>query len=72
MSYQHLIIDRQGHVATVTFNRPDRANALNYDHLAEIEDAALGFRDDVETRVVRWLGCGPLATPAERDTDFCR
>ena len=56
--YKHLRIDRDQHVATVTFNRPDRANALNFEHLAEIEAAALAFRDDAETRVVIFTGAG--------------
>ena len=58
MSYRHLIVDRQPHIATVTFNRPDRANALNYDHLSEIEHVALSFRDDPDTRVVIFTGAG--------------
>ena len=58
MSYQHLIIEKKDHVATVTFNRPERANALNFDHLAEIEAAALSFRDDVDSRVVVFTGAG--------------
>ena len=58
MSYQHLIIEKKDHVATVTFNRPERANALNFDHLAEIEAAALSFRDDVDSRVVIFTGAG--------------
>ncbi len=58
MSYEHLIIERKGQVAWVTFNRPAKANALNYEHLAEIESAALSFRDDAETRVVIFTGAG--------------
>ena len=58
MSYEHLIIERKGQVAWVTFNRPAKANALNYEHLAEIESAALSFRDDAETRVVIFSGAG--------------
>lgn len=58
MSYEHLTIEKKDHVATVTFNRPAKANALNFQHLAEIEDAALSFRDDVETRVVIFTGAG--------------
>ena len=42
----------------MTLNRPDKANALSHDHLAEIEAAALGFRDDAETRVVIFNGNG--------------
>ena len=41
-----------------TFNRPERANALNYEHLAEIEAAALAFRDDPDTRAVIFTGAG--------------
>ena len=58
MSYQHLLVERRDHVAWVTLNRPQRANALNYEHLAEIEHCALSFRDDPDTRVVRFTGAG--------------
>ena len=58
MTYQHLTIEQHGPVAVVTFNRPERANALNYAHLAEIEQAALGFRDDAQTRAVIFTGAG--------------
>jgi len=58
MAYQHLNIARNGHIAQVTFNRPEKANALNFDHLLEIETAALEFRDDLETRVVIFTGAG--------------
>lgn len=58
MNYQHIEVSRDGHIATVTFNRPDKANALNYEHLSEIEHAALTFRDDAESRVVIFTGAG--------------
>ncbi len=58
MTYQHITLDRRGPIAYVTFNRPAVANALSYDHLAEIEHCALGFRDDAETRVVIFTGAG--------------
>ena len=58
MAYEHLRVDRNGPVATVTFNRPDRANALNFDLLAEIEAVSLDFREDAETRVVIFTGAG--------------
>ncbi len=58
-TYEHLLVERgDDHVAVVTFNRPDKANALNYAHLAEIEAAALAFRDDADTRVVIFTGNG--------------
>jgi enoyl-CoA hydratase len=58
MTYQHVTIERHGPIAVVTFNRPERANALNYAHLAEIEQAALAFRDDAQTRAVIFTGAG--------------
>jgi enoyl-CoA hydratase len=58
MSYAHIEVKRDGHIAWLHFNRPDKANALNYEHLSEIEDAALSFRDDADTRVVVFTGNG--------------
>lgn len=57
-AYQNLKIGYHGHIALVEFNRPAKANALNYAHLADIEAAALAFRDDVNTRVVIFTGAG--------------
>ena len=47
-TYDHISVVIKDHVATLTFKRPDKANALNYAHLAEIEDAVL-----VPNRAVR-------------------
>jgi enoyl-CoA hydratase/carnithine racemase len=58
MSYRHLKVEKRDHIATVTLNRPERANALNHAHLEEIEACALSFRDDAETRVVIFTGAG--------------
>ncbi len=62
MSYEHLSIERPepggDHIATVTFRRPDKANALNYELLAEIAEAAESFREDLESRVVIFTGAG--------------
>jgi enoyl-CoA hydratase/carnithine racemase len=77
MSYAHLSVERvadsHGQIALVTFNRPAKANALNYDLLEEIESVALEFRDDAETRVVIFTGAGKhfcsgadLSDPGER------
>jgi len=59
MTYQHLTVERPAaQIALVTFNRPERANALHYAHLEEIEDVALSFRDDADARVVIFTGAG--------------
>lgn len=57
-SYTNLKIEKSAHVALVTLNRPERRNALDWAMLAELEQAALGFRDDVDTRVVVFTGAG--------------
>ncbi|MCZ6875444.1 MAG: enoyl-CoA hydratase/isomerase family protein [bacterium] len=58
MTYENLMVERRGHVAVVTFNRPQKANALNTPLIEEIEQVALSFRDDVRTRVVIFTGAG--------------
>ena len=58
MEYRHLKVERRGRVAVVTFNRPEKANALNARHIEEIERAALAFRDDAEIRAVVFTGAG--------------
>lgn len=57
-TYKHLTVSRSAAVARITLNRPERANALSHDHLAELEQAALSFRDDPEVRVVIITGAG--------------
>ena len=56
--YENLTVERDGHVTVVTFNRPDRANALDHAHLVDIEAAALSFREDAETRAIVFTGAG--------------
>ena len=58
MHYQHVKVHRQGHIATLQFNRPQKANALSHAHLEEIEGAILSFREDTQTRVVIFTGSG--------------
>ena len=57
-SYTHLRISQSGPIATITLSRPERANALNQSHLAELEQAALSFRELADVRVVIITGAG--------------
>lgn len=70
MSYQHLTVEKRDHIALVTLNRPQRANALNFDHLSEIEHCALSFRDDADTRVVIFTGAGKHFSSGADLVDF--
>jgi 2-(1,2-epoxy-1,2-dihydrophenyl)acetyl-CoA isomerase len=60
MSYEHLIYDKQDHIALVTLNRPERLNALSrplhLETLAAAEEA--GNDDDVWAVIVTGAGRG--------------
>ena len=58
MSYQYLTLSHAGPIATVTFNRPEKANATNFGLLQQIEQASLSFREDLTTRAVIFTGEG--------------
>lgn len=58
MEYRCLTIERDGPVATITLNRPEKLNALSLSLLEELEQAALAFREDEATRAVIITGAG--------------
>ena len=58
MTYQYLEINNESNIAIVSFNRPERRNALNYDFLEEIEHCALSFREQAEVYAVIFRGEG--------------
>jgi E-phenylitaconyl-CoA hydratase len=48
----------QGHVATITYNRPDALNAINADMRRDLNEAFSRFRDDEEAWVAIVTGAG--------------
>ncbi len=58
MSYRYLEVERDGHIATITLNRPDEFNALSASLMAEIEQVSRGFLEDEQSRVVIFKGAG--------------
>lgn len=58
MAFEHLTVEKREHIAIVTLNRPEKANALNDRLMQEIEKIAEEFRDDVDIRVVIFTGAG--------------
>jgi len=58
MNFKHLTIEKDHSVVTITFNRPDKLNALNVKLMHEIIAAVEAFREDVDTRVVVFTGAG--------------
>lgn len=58
MPYQHLLVDRDEHVAIITLNRPERLNALNSVLWDEICEVAEEMRADDDVRAVVFTGAG--------------
>lgn len=56
----NVTLARDGPIATVILNRPDRRNSLSDAMLAELAAAFAGLRDDAGTRVVILTGAPPV------------
>ncbi len=54
----HLIVDKQGHVVTVTMNRPEARNAMDLEMLARLADAWDMIDGDDDVRVAILTGAG--------------
>ena len=54
----HLLVERDGHVVTVTMNRPEARNALDLEMLARLADAWVEIDADPEVRVAILTGAG--------------
>ncbi|HVE91908.1 MAG TPA: enoyl-CoA hydratase/isomerase family protein [Actinomycetota bacterium] len=58
MAYETLLLDRDGYVATVTMNRPERRNAVTPQMFAELESVFRELSADDSCRVVILTGAG--------------
>ena len=58
MGFNCIEVTRQDTVATVKLNRPEKLNALNYDIMLELYQAAEQFHDDTQTRAIVFTGEG--------------
>jgi enoyl-CoA hydratase len=67
MTFQHLLVDRDGAVATVTINRPDKRNALNSETMDELRRAILALKHDDGVRAIILTGAGDKAFIAGAD-----
>ena len=56
--YEEILFDVQGHVATITLNRPERLNAFSDTMLGEWADAIRSCARDEDVRVVVLTGSG--------------
>ncbi len=58
MPYNELILERRGHVAVVTLNRPERLNALSQGLRDDLMAAVEELRDDDDIWAVVFTGAG--------------
>lgn len=58
MSYEHILFEQDGGIATLTINRPAQLNALHVGVIAEMIDAVDRVRDDGTARVLVLTGAG--------------
>ena len=67
MSFENLLVERDGPVTTITFNRPKVLNALNAQTLKELRTAIEAAAMDDSTRVLILTGAGEKAFVAGAD-----
>lgn len=67
MTFENLLIDRDGSVAVVTVNRPKVLNALNTQTLDELRRAILALKHDDSVRAVVLTGAGEKSFIAGAD-----
>ncbi len=67
MTYQNILLEKEGGVARVTVNRPDKLNALNHQTLSELESAFDDVAADSSVRAVVVTGAGDKAFVAGAD-----
>ncbi|MGQ0797910.1 MAG: enoyl-CoA hydratase/isomerase family protein [Methanobacteriota archaeon] len=67
MTYETILVDREGPVALVTMNRPDKLNAMSMIMKAEFVDALRTLATDPDVRVAVVTGAGDKAFVAGAD-----
>jgi enoyl-CoA hydratase len=54
----HFVLAKDGRIATLTFNRPEKRNPLNEEIALELEQLLYQVRDDKDVRVLIFTGTG--------------
>lgn len=67
MSEPELLVDRSGHVTTLTINRPEKRNALSWDLVGRLRRAVADAKADPDVRVLVLTGAGDRAFCAGAD-----
>ena len=67
MTFDNLLLERDGAIAVVTLNRPKVLNALNNQTLAELASCMAGLKADPEVRAIILTGSGEKSFVAGAD-----
>lgn len=67
MAFEHIIYEVEGHIATITLNRPERLNAFNKKMTDELGEAWTTVKRDPEIRCVIVTGAGDRALSTGAD-----
>lgn len=72
MSFENILLEKQGSVAVVTINRPKALNALNADTLQELDQVFTDLAADDSVTAVVLTGAGEKAFVAGADISFMK
>ncbi|MCC6382781.1 MAG: enoyl-CoA hydratase [Dehalococcoidia bacterium] len=61
MELKHILLEKDGPVATITFNRPDRMNCISVETVPSLLQALHAVEQDESVRVLVMTGAGPRA-----------
>ena len=67
MSFDNLLLERDGAVAVLSINRPRVLNALNTQTISELREAVLKLKGDAAVRAVILTGAGEKSFVAGAD-----
>lgn len=67
MTYENILVSQNGHVQTITINRPNQLNALNKQTISELHEALKSANNDPGTGVVILTGSGEKSFVAGAD-----
>lgn len=67
MSYKNILITKEGTIATITINRPEKLNALNRNTIQELHQAFEALEQNLDTRAIILTGSGQKAFVAGAD-----
>lgn len=67
MNYSHLLVEKDGPVALLTINRPDKLNALNREVINQLSDCFQELNNDLTIRAIILTGAGEKAFVAGAD-----